>query len=273
MSWTPIVGRGFSANEFEAYAAGLEFKSWRPSFVVVHNTSSPTARQYAQWRSRSNWSGEQWMRNLESYYKGKGWQAGPHLFVADNRIWTFTPLTTRGTHSPSWNWCSWGVETVGEFEKESFEGPVRENLISVLATLHILTGLNPEDYVKGVRGLHFHKEDPQTSHKNCPGRNINKAMLVKTVMDEMRSRNSGGHDDISAAVHIAKTVSLTDSDKLTDDLWLQQRLNAFGAKVSVTGIIDDTTREAIVKFQKGHNLKPDGIPGPLTRLAIASEPE
>jgi hypothetical protein len=114
MTWKPIVARGFTAPEFESYVEDLKMASWRPSFVVVHNTSAPSAALYRQWQARAGWTGEQWLRNLESYYRGLGWSGGPHLFVAVDKIWAFTPLTVPGTHSPAWNSRTWGVETVEE---------------------------------------------------------------------------------------------------------------------------------------------------------------
>jgi hypothetical protein len=262
MAWTPIVGRGFTANEFEMYVADIRLNAWRPSFAVVHNTSVPSAKLYSQWQTKPSWSGEQWMRNLESYYKGMGWQAGPHLFVSVDKIWAFTPLSARGTHSPAWNSLSWGVETVGEFEREPFVGDVRTNLISALATLHSFAGLHPSDYSIGVRGIHFHKEDPVTTHKTCPGRNMIKADLVAGVEAEMQARNSGSHSHIASSVQSAKTERLTDSGELTDDNWLQTRLNAHGARLQVNGLLDEPTVAAVSKFQKIHGLKIDGIPGP-----------
>lgn len=273
MPWTPIVGRGFARDEFEAYVAEIKMNAWRPSFVVVHNTSAPSARLYDQWRARPNWSGEQWLRNLESYYNGLGWSAGPHLFVAPDKIWAFTPLSMRGTHSPAWNSVSWGVETVGEFENENFDGDVRDNLISALATLHAFAGLHPSDYAIGVRGIHFHKEDPVTTHKSCPGRNMVKADLVAAVEAEIQARNGGGHIHVSNRVQLAKTEKLAAAGNLTDDTWLQARLKAYGARLTLNGQLDESTKLAVQKFQEKHNLKVDGIPGPLTRLALAKEPK
>jgi hypothetical protein len=254
------------------YVADIRLNAWRPSFVVVHNTSVPTAKLYAQWQTKPNWSGEQWMRNLESYYKGMGWQAGPHLFVAADKVWAFTPLFAQGTHSPAWNSLSWGVETVGEFENEPFAGDVRANLVSALATIHSFAGLHPSDYAIGVRGLHFHKEDPITTHKSCPGRNMIKVDLVLDVETEMQARNGGSHSEISNKVQAARTDKLVSKGELTDDNWLQERLNVYGAELQLNGVLDDATKLAVLDFQKSHGLKADGIPGPLTRLALLKEP-
>ena len=112
------------------------------------------------------------MRNLEHYYRDEQkWSAGPHLFIADDLIWVLTPLTTSGRHSPSWNAISWGVEMVGEYQIEDFGDAVRDNTLAALTTLHALAGLDPNK-------LRFHKEDPITTHKTCPGRKVNKADII-----------------------------------------------------------------------------------------------
>ena len=85
------------------------------------------------------------MRNLENFYQNvQKWSAGPHLFVADDLIWVFTPLNVSGVHSPSWNGISWGVEMVGDYAVEPFDPAVRDNTLSALATLHAALGLNPD---------------------------------------------------------------------------------------------------------------------------------
>jgi uncharacterized protein YgiM (DUF1202 family) len=98
-----------------------------------------------------------------------------------------------GTHSPSWNAISWGIETVGEFETDPFTGPVRDNLIAALAILHAAAGLQPRPYELGVRGLHFHKEDRATTHKTCPGRHMVKADLVADVEAKIIAMHGGEH--------------------------------------------------------------------------------
>jgi len=192
--WRGIVGKSFSPNAFEAYVAGLKFGLWRPKFVVVHNTSAPDTATWQNWQRRiPAITDERWAENLVGYYRDQQhWQAGPHLFVTPGGIMVFSPLTGPGTHSPSWNSISWGVETVGEFEHDVFVGPVRDNLIAALAILHAGAGLSPLPYELGVRGLHFHKEDPKTSHKNCPGKNLIKPDLVRDVQAEIERRHPGG---------------------------------------------------------------------------------
>lgn len=136
--WKGVVGKGFTAADFDTYVGGLVFSAWRPHFVVLHNTGDPT---FAEWHDVPT---PKRLKGLESYYRDdQGWSAGPHLFVADDKIWVFTPLTTSGVHAPSWNHVSWGVEIVGDYDHEIFRSDVRANTISALVTLHAAIGLDP----------------------------------------------------------------------------------------------------------------------------------
>ena len=181
MAWKEIVGKRFSSDEFDDFVGQLNFTSWRPKFVVVHNTGVPTVAQRPQGFT------QQHMQNLVSFYRDQqGWSAGPHCFVDQNGIWVFTPLTTSGVHSPSWNSISWGVETLGDYMTERFENPIRANLVACLATLHAVTGLD-------INSLRFHKEDPRTTHRDCPGVHMDKVQLIRDVHELIVSRESGEH--------------------------------------------------------------------------------
>jgi hypothetical protein len=170
--WKGIIGKGFTAIDFSEYVKTVVFDTWRPQFIVLHNTAVPT---FAQWH---NVSGEQRMKNLESFYRDtQKWSAGPHVFVADDLIWVFTPLNTPGVHSPSWNAIAWGVEIVGDYSVEPLNPAVQQNAISALATLHELMGLDPST-------LRLHKEDPKTTH-NCPGSGIVKADVQSAVLAQI----------------------------------------------------------------------------------------
>jgi len=179
--WKGVVARAFDSTGFEQYAQGISLTDWRPRFLVLHNTAIPT---FANWH---NVSGQRRMNAFVRYYRDEqGWSAGPHLFVADDFIWVFTPLTTPGVHSPSWNWISWGVEVVGEYNTEQLAGAVLDNAISALATLHEIGGLNPAT-------LRLHKEDPLTTHTDCPGSGIDKQSIIDRVSSTLAARVGGEH--------------------------------------------------------------------------------
>ena len=178
MAWADIVGQRYSPEEFDRYVNNLTFGPWRPAFVVVHNTATPSLTQRPAGFTRAHIDG------LVTYYRDqKGWSAGPHVFVDQNGLWVFTPLTARGVHSPSWNDVAWGVETLGDYAKDVFEEPIRGHLLSCLESLHAVLNLDP-------RGLRFHKEDPQTTHTGCPGKNLSKADLLSALVERLSERQS-----------------------------------------------------------------------------------
>src|SRR5579884_2239864 len=136
LAWKGIVGKGFTPDAFVNYVNGLRWVSWRPHLVVLHHTGAPTL---AQWRAGP--PAAERIQNLVHYYRDElHWSAGPHLFVAPDLVWVFTPLATSGVHSPSWNLLSWGVEMVGNYNVEALDtGPgarVAANTVTALAVLH-----------------------------------------------------------------------------------------------------------------------------------------
>lgn len=168
-AWKGVIARSFTRDEFQTYVDGISLTVWRPSFVVLHNTAIPT---FAQWHDAP---GARRMAGLQSYYRDEQkWSGGPHLFVADDYIWVFTPLTVPGVHAPSWNDVSWGVEMVGDYDHEELSIPVFDNTIAALTTLcHKIR--QPAETIR------FHKEDPLTTHRSCPGVNVVKDEVVNMV--------------------------------------------------------------------------------------------
>src|SRR5438067_1496682 len=132
MTWKGIVGMGMTIPQFSEHVHALDFRSWKPSFMVLHNTGAP---KLSQWHAVS---GQNRMANLENYYKNEQrWSAGPHAFVADDLIWPFTPFTTPGVHTPSWNGISLGIELVGDYGVEDDDSGLglkaKTNAVAVFA--------------------------------------------------------------------------------------------------------------------------------------------
>ncbi|HEX8252382.1 MAG TPA: peptidoglycan recognition family protein [Thermoanaerobaculia bacterium] len=182
--WKGIVGSNYTADEFDDYCHQLQWTAWRPSKIVVHNTAIPSLSQRPKGFTRQH------MLNLEAFYRDQqGWKAGPHLFIDDRQIWVFTPLTVSGTHSPSWNKTSIGIEMLGNYDKDSFDSGrglrVRENTISAIATLCAILGIDPAT-------TRIHREDPLTTHA-CPGKNVRKLEIIQAVQDLMVERHAGEH--------------------------------------------------------------------------------
>jgi hypothetical protein len=152
--------------------------AWKPSFITLHNTEKPALGD------RPNGFTKDQIDNLAYYYGVEcGWKAGPAAFVDDLGIWVFNGFTVPGRHSPCWNWLSWGIEQLGNFDNDEYDtgrgARVRDNAIAAIAILSVSQGLSAET-------LRFHKEDKCTSHKNCPGQKCTKqevqAALAKAMV-------------------------------------------------------------------------------------------
>jgi hypothetical protein len=185
MAWKQIVGKSFDRAGFEAYCKTLSWPGWRPSFIVLHNTAVPSLAM------RPAGLTAQHIQNLVSFYRDtQKWSAGPHLFIDDRQIWVFTPLTTTGVHSPSWNKIALGIEMLGDYATEPFDSgrgaAVRKNAVSAMASLSEVLGLDPDT-------MRLHKEDPRTRH-NCPGAKVSKATVIAEVKAAMSDDLALDHD-------------------------------------------------------------------------------
>lgn len=180
-----IIARHFSPEEFAAYATPIiEASSWKGEFVVLHNTGAPTLAQ------RPDGLTEQHIQNLKAYYESLGWHAGPHLFVDQKGIWAFSPLTAPGVHSPAWNRISYGVEQLGDYDREAYDGGpgalVKANAIAALAVIHHAAGIDSST-------LKLHKMDPLTTHKDCPGKHCAREYdAIKAAVHDYIAGRLGG---------------------------------------------------------------------------------
>jgi len=183
-TWKGIIGQSFSIESFKAYCEGLTWKTWRPSFIVLHNTAIPSLAQRPVGLTIEH------IHNLEVFYRDtKRWSGGPHLFVDDKQIWAFTPLTVPGVHSPSWNSVSLGIEMLGDYETEPFNAgrglSVRTNAVAAIGILTSHLGLD-------IAKLKLHREDPLTTHA-CPGKNVRKLEIIQEVSDFTSALHQGEH--------------------------------------------------------------------------------
>ncbi|WP_291854913.1 N-acetylmuramoyl-L-alanine amidase [Bradyrhizobium sp.] len=178
MSWSDVKPQPLRIEQLRAHIWGLSFTAWRPSFMVIHNTAAPTL---AQWKAYPR---VQRLQNLIGYYRDQmGWPSGPHAFVDDEFVWTFTPFNQKGTHSPSWNGTALGIECVGDYSREDDDlGPglsMKKNAIALFALLHERLGLDPAT-------IKLHKEDRRTNH-DCPGKDLadDKPAFIASVLEYM----------------------------------------------------------------------------------------
>lgn len=190
MAAIPYVGKLFvSSEQFLSYLESLAFKAWRPQSLTLHHTGAPTLELWKSWQVRAKpVTDQQWLMNLAGYYGGLGWRSGPHFFVTPRHIGVLTPPTERGVHAHSFNATSWGMEVVGNFDFEAFEGEIKEKALGAIAACNVAMGWQAKD-------LLFHRDDPRTN-KTCPGKRIKKEEIVRLVEIYMGDLvNDGDHPE------------------------------------------------------------------------------
>ncbi len=159
-----IINKRLTLNEFRDYVKGYYFGSLPANKLVIHHTWRPT---------RESWDGERTILGLKRYYEGKGWKVGPHLFIAEDGIWLFTPMRKDGIHAGSLNPRSIGIEVVGDYNSEKWFGQTKTNTLSAIKVLMEQLNLTENE-------IFFHRD---ASPKSCPGWAITKEWLFKELSD------------------------------------------------------------------------------------------
>lgn len=186
-----IVGKGLSREEFTQYVGAFDFGSIPPTSLVLHHT----------WRPRkTEWKGYSSVLSLKKYYEGLGWKAGPHAFVAEDKIWLFTPMDEIGIHAGEGNatWetntgkifqgfakptgakllsCSLGLEIVGDYDNEVWSCETYKNAVHVIKTLMAKLNIS-------IDKVFFHRDFP-SAHKSCPGTAITKDWVKAQLTDSV----------------------------------------------------------------------------------------
>ncbi len=158
----------YSVDEFEKLVDTVQWGTWKPSVIVIHHTAAPSLE------TRPNGLTSQHIINIKDYYESMGWIAGPHLFIDDHQIWSFSDLTKRGVHARGFNNTGIGIEMLGNFDSESpWTGRglvVLTKTAKAVKALMKKLGLTKKD-------IRFHRDDPLTS-KSCPGTKIDKQKFL-----------------------------------------------------------------------------------------------
>ena len=246
--WRGFDGRPYTREQFAEYVAKLNWSSWKPKGVTVHNTAAPTLKQWAE----SGPKRDQRIKNLRHYYENeRGWSAGPHFFVGRELINGFSNPLKRGVHASCYNASHIGLEMAGDFEAEAFNvgdgAKVRDTAVFAVATLLSRLAL-PANAVT----INFHRQCAKDRHA-CPGKNVSPADFIYRVQRAMGGRPS----PLPAAEPSA-----------TDTKAIQTALKAKGFDPGpIDGLAGPKTAAAVKAFQAKARLKADGIVGPKT-LAV-----
>lgn len=153
-----IINQRLTLPQFRQYIKGFDFGNNNPNKLVIHHTWKPTV---------DTWQGERSILGLKNYYENKGWNAGPHLFIAEDGIWLFTPMSQTGIHAGTLNLNSIGIEVVGNYDQKVWSGNTKNNTLGVIKSL-----LNRLELTEA--NIFFHRD---VSGKSCPGHAITKEWL------------------------------------------------------------------------------------------------
>ena len=148
---------------FAAHLATVPRPTWCAS-ATVHNTYIPNETQ---------WRGQASMLSMIKTYTGKGWSAGPHLYLAaqcpnpaDRGIWQMTPLAHVGVHAGPCNATRLGIENVADWQARPPTPAQYGLLLDVLELIFRAWRLTVP--------VNVHKE---CMDRTCPGQHLNSDTL------------------------------------------------------------------------------------------------
>jgi GH24 family phage-related lysozyme (muramidase) len=157
-------GDSYDREEFRAWLRTQKKPSF-VSFIAVHATGAPYTLAPIGGARRMT-------LGLLDYYKNRQrWKGGPHFFaMGDGRVYPGTPVHLPTVHSPSWNNIAIAVEAEGDYRKGQMDWKTGKGKVvwDTMAWVYaeLLEWLNIDVDDKHIR---FHREDPATSHRECPG--------------------------------------------------------------------------------------------------------
>lgn len=178
-----IIGRRLTIAEWRVYMDRYVFGDLEPSRVVLIGTdNTPELAELAEWR------GGQTIRAIQSSLEAYQMQAGPHIIVAPDGIWLFTPMSQGGQHSLSGDggmnedgtsWYSIGVEIVGSYDEDRPAGPTWENARAVMGALSQRLDIAPGELIALQRAFF--------TTQSSPGGAIDRDWVVAEVEDWIES--------------------------------------------------------------------------------------
>lgn len=191
-------GKGYTPDEFIRYVDRYDFGSVPPNFIVLHHTFRPsisTASAGAQY----DWdSGEAGMTDQQIYAKRKrrldairdyyrytlGWDRGPHLFIDERYIWTFTPMFYVGIHAAEGNGAipnySVGIEVIGYYEYRQWAPPIARNVGLAVAAIRRRLGTFEYVHRRGPGAISSHRD---YNKPTCPGAAITESYYLRVLRE------------------------------------------------------------------------------------------
>lgn len=244
------VGKGLTADEFTDYVNAYNFGTRPPDYVVLHHTEVPgtvhakqggwiwdagesgkTAEQvYRQRRKR--------LASIRDFYRGKGWDRGPHLFIDDRYIWLFSPMRQTGKHAGEGGngfkdasqrlHYSIGIEVVGNYTNTTWPPAVERMVGHAVAVLQKRLGTFQLEYrAAAPKHTASGRVGSVCSHRDfnkpsCPGNAIGEEYYMGVLQREW-NRLFGGAPSLAADSPVAGPAS---GSRAGVEAYVRQRLPA-----------------------------------------------
>jgi len=159
-----IINQLLTKDQFASYISTYSFGPISPNKIVLHHTWRPTVDQ---------WQGQKSIDGMKAYYEGKGWTAGPHLYIALDGIWLFSPMNKDGIHAGKGNYLSIGIEMVGDYSLAKPSGEILDQVLFVIKTLQERLNISDDQ-------IYFHR-DYAFKASGCPGWAVTKEWLINQL--------------------------------------------------------------------------------------------
>lgn len=145
-----ILNRRMNIKAFQEYIRNLKLYPWSRKIdrIILHHTSSPL----------DSWQNSASMLHYYNLYQSRGWKAGPHIFIARDGIWLFTPIMKKGRASTKGiNSGSIHIELVGRYF-DKYPPEDQEKLTS-----EVLEVLTDKFSIKTIRSHYSYNENSNCS--------------------------------------------------------------------------------------------------------------
>ena len=244
------IGKGLTADEFTDYVNAYNFGTRPPDYVVLHHTEVPGTRHATQggWTWDAGESGktaEQIYRqrrkrlaSIRDFYRGKGWDRGPHLFIDDRYIWLFSPMRQTARHAGQGGsgfkdasqrlHYSIGIEVVGNYTQVKWPPAVERMVGHAVAVLQKRLGTFQLEYREDapkhtasgrVGSICSHRDFNKPS---CPGNAITEDYYIGVLQREWK-RLFDGPAALTADSPVAGAAS---GSRARVEAYIRQRLPA-----------------------------------------------
>ena len=225
---------------------------WAPVGATAHNTGNPSLGLYESYSPETKVA---WGDNLNRYYRGMGWHAGPHFVGTPDGVILLGDWLADGVHASCFNEDHFGGETVGNFCVGGDDPKTGKGLASITATASVMAALCVR-FGWTASAINFHRQC-EHDHHACPGSLVDDAWFlalvtakiaeIKGIPDAVKAAPAPTAPAVEPAPALALPLSsITTWAPISNPVWVRaaQMINALRAKGAANPLIIATVVNA-----------------------------